>query len=252
MKRIIRLTGILGLLGIMACSQTDGIMEQSPEALYRKGYDAFLAKDYEKSAEYFDEVEKQHPYSIWSERAQIMAAYAFYQRNEYEDAILVLDRFIQLHPGNRNTPYAYYLKGLCYYEQISDAAREQSMTEKAQQTFNELVARYPNSVYAVDARAKQGFILNHLAAQNMVVGRYYLKQGDIIPAINRFRTVVVDYPDTNQAPEAYYRLAAGYILLGMNEAAHDMVTILEKRWPDDAWTARARKMVLRKEQVKQG
>ena len=175
-----------------------------------------------------------------------MAAYAFYQQNEYDDAVLVLDRFIQLHPGNRNTPYAYYLKGLCYYEQISDAAREQSMTEKAQQTFNELIARYPNSIYVADARAKQGLILNHLAAQNMVVGRYYLKQGDLIPALNRFRTVVVDYPNTNQVPEAYYRLGTAYVLLGMDRAANDMVNILKKRWPDNEWTKRSQKIMFAK------
>lgn len=243
MKHIIRLMGIACLLVLMACAPTEEIMDQSPESLYRKGYDAFQSKDYEKAATYFDEVEKQHPYSIWAERSQIMAAYAFYQQNEYDDAVLVLDRFIQLHPGNRNTPYAYYLKGLCYYEQISDAAREQSMTEKAQQTFNELIARYPNSIYVADARAKQGLILNHLAAQNMVVGRYYLKQGDLIPALNRFRTVVVDYPNTNQVPEAYYRLGTAYVLLGMDRAANDMVNILKKRWPDNEWTKRSQKII---------
>lgn len=243
MKHIIRLMGIACLLAVTACAPTEEIMEQSPETLYRKGYDAFQSKDYEKAATYFDEVEKQHPYSIWAERSQIMAAYAFYQQNEYDDAVLVLDRFIQLHPGNRNTPYAYYLKGLCYYEQISDAAREQSMTEKAQQTFNELIARYPNSIYVADARAKQGLILNHLAAQNMVVGRYYLKQGDLIPALNRFRTVVVDYPNTNQVPEAYYRLGTAYVLLGMDRAANDMVNILKKRWPDNEWTKRSQKII---------
>ncbi len=243
MKQFIYMAGLAGLLVLGACTQTAVVAEQTPEALYQKGYDAFQEKDYEKAAEYFDEVEKQHPYSVWSERAQIMAAYAFYQKNEYDDAVLTLERFIQLHPGNRNTPYAYYLKGLCYYEQISDAAREQSMTEKAQETFQELVARYPDSVYAADARAKQGLILNHLAAQNMVIGRYYLKQGDLIPAINRFRIVVTDYPNTNQVAEAYYRLVAGYILLGARSPAEDMMSVLTSRFPDSEWTKRAQKIM---------
>lgn len=250
MKHIIRLIGIGCLLMLSACSSTEEVLDQSPEVLYRKGYDSFLEKDYEKAANYFDEVEKQYPYSVWSERSQIMAAYSLYQKNEYEDAILVLDRFIQLHPGNRNTPYAYYLKGLCYYEQISDASREQSMTEKAQQTFDELVARYPDSVYVADVQAKKSLILNHLAAQNMVVGRYYLKQGDIIPAINRFRSVIVEYPDTNQVPEAYYRLVVGYYTIGMESMAREMMAVLEKKWADNEWTKQSQKILAKNKIVK--
>lgn len=229
--------GLFLLLSACAVEQTkEGL---SPEGLYLQGYKYFQDTDYERAIDFFDEIEKQYPYSVWSEKAQIMVAYSYYKQNEYEDAILVLDRFIQLHPGNKNTPYAYYLKGLCYFEQMSDAAREQSMTENAQNTFNEMIARYPDSVYAKDAQTKMDEMTNHLAAQEMVVGRYYLKNEDLIPAINRFKNVIEVYPDSNQVPEAYYRLVVGYTMLGITEAAKKTHAVLLQKYPNDNWTKKS-------------
>ena len=241
---LFRLLGLAGLMMVTACTSSKKPIEDlSPEQLYTEGYRAFQETDYEKAAEYFDEVEKQHPYSLWSERAQIMAAYANYQRNAYDDSLLILDRFIQLHPGNRNTPYAYYLKGLCYFEQVSDAAREQSMTQKAQETFQDLIARFPNSVYAADARIKMVDLMNHLAAQEMTVGRYYLKQTDLIPAINRFRAVIDSFPDSNQVPEAYYRLTTAYLMLGVREAAEKTAATAGHQYPDNPWTTKTQALL---------
>lgn len=241
MKKWLYILGVGLFLTGCATEQTkEGL---SPEDLYSKGYEYFQKQEYETAAEYFDEVEKQHPYSIWSERAQIMAAYSYYQKNKYDDAILALDRFIQLHPGNRNTPYAYYLKGLCFYEQMSDAEREQSMTKEAQDTFNNLIARYPDTVYAKDARTKMQDMTNHLAAQDMAIGRYYLKQHDLIPAINRFKSVIDTYPDSNQVPEAYYRLVTSYTMLGMNKGIKETYTLMEQKFPKNKWTQKAKKLM---------
>lgn len=236
--------GLFVFLSACATEQTrDGL---SPEQLYLKGYDYFQETDYERAIEYFDEIEKQYPYSDWSEKAQIMVAYSHYKHNEYDDAILVLDRFIQLHPGNKNTPYAYYLKGLCYFEQMSDSAREQSMTKNAQDTFNEMIARYPDSVYAKDALTKMDEMTNHLAAQEMVVGRYYLEQEDLIPSINRFKNVIEIYPNSNQVPEAYYRLVVGYTMLGAVEAAQKTLDVLTQKYPDANWTLKAKEIIKEK------
>ena len=243
MKKLLSIGFISSLLMVSACTTEKSMEGLSPEALYTEGYQAFQKTDYETAAEYFDEVEKQHPYSVWSERAQIMAAYSYYQKNEYDDAVLTLDRFIQLHPGNRNTPYAYYLKGLCYFEQMSDAAREQSMTKQAQTTFQELIARYPNSVYAVDAQSKMGDMTNHLAAQDMTVGRFYLRQEDLIPAANRFKTVIETYPDSNQVPEAYYRLTVAYLMLGLPEAAQKTAQGLIEKYPQDSWAQKTESLL---------
>ena len=234
------LCGVFMLLSACATEQTkDGL---SPEQLYLYGHKAFQETDYEKAIDYFDEIEKQYPYSLWSERAQIMVAYSYYKRNEYDDAVLVLERFIQLHPGNKNTPYAYYLKGLCYFEQMSDAAREQSMTKNAQDTYREMIARYPDSIYAKDAQSKMAEMIDHLAAQEMVVGRYYLKQEDLISAINRFKNVIENHPVSNQLPEAYYRLIVAYTMLGTTDAAKKTLDVLIQKYPDDVWTEKAKKI----------
>lgn len=244
-KLKLRLMGVL--MALTACAGAPNKENMTAEELYLNGYRAFQETDYDKAADYFDEVEKQHPYSVWSERAQIMAAYSFYRKNEYDDALLALDRFIQLHPGNRNTPYAYYLKGLCYFEQMSDPAREQSMTEQAKSTFEDLIARYPDSVYAADARAKMTEMTNHLAAQDMVVGRYYLKHQDLIPAINRFKNVIETYPESNQVAEAYYRLVVGYLQLGLKQAARETAESLPAQLRETPWARKMQKLIKTRE-----
>ncbi len=142
-----RLAAVLGVVLLAACAGTeeDEYVERRVESLYNEAMDALEVKDYPAAAALFDEVERQHPYSSWATKAQLMAAYAYYQHNDYDDAIVALDRFIQLHPSNSDVPYAYYLKGLSYYEQISDVSRDQKMTEYALKTRNQLVSRYPES-----------------------------------------------------------------------------------------------------------
>lgn len=246
MMKKLKIMGIMGVVGLMLCgcaADDDTIPDTPVEELYMTGYANFKDKNYAESAKYFDEIERQHPYSVWSPRAQIMAAYAYYNENKYDDAILTLDRFIQLHPGNRNIAYAYYLKGLCYYEQMSDVTREQKMTEDALNTFNELIYRFPNSAYVKDVNVKLKEIESHLAGKEMAIGRYYQKHQEFIPAMNRFQNVLLEHPQSNQASEALYRLAACYTALGMMPQAQQMTALLEKRAPQDIWTQKAQKLV---------
>ncbi len=232
-------------LTLTACAAAEEkvIPDMPAEELYLNGYDAYTAKDYDEAAEFFDQVERQHPYSVWSARAQIMAAYTYYRQNKYDEAILALDRFIQLHPGNQNTPYAYYLKGLCYFEQISDVAREQKMTEESLNTFKELLARYPNSIYTKDVIIKLAEIESHLAGKELSIGRYYLKQKEYVPALNRFQNVITNFPLTDQIPEAYYRLAVGYLSLGMTRQAIQMEALVRQKYPQNEWTQKTTKLV---------
>lgn len=221
---------------LAGCAADEVIPEMTPTELYNKGISRFEKTDYEGAASYFDEVDRQHPYSEWAPRAQIMAAYSFYKKNQYDDALLTLERFIQLHPGNTNTPYAYYLKGLCYYEQMSDIGREQQMSREAKQTFLDLIARYPKSSYAVDAQAKLQMIENQLAGKEMDVGRYYLKQKDYLAAMNRFIAVIDRFSHTEQLNEANYRLAVCYMALGMKKNARHIADIQNNRFPNTLWT----------------
>ncbi len=213
----------------------DEYKERPVEELYNEAMDNLSNKDYEKAVKAFDEVERQHPYSVWATKAQLMAAYAHYEHNEYDDAIVALDRFIQLHPSHKDVAYAYYLKAQCYYEQIADVRRDQKMTANALKTLQEIVDRFPNSRYARDARLKIDLARDHLAGKEMDIGRYYERQHEYLAAINRYRTVVDNYQTTTHVPEALNRLVECYESLGLKDEAKKTAAVLGYNYPGSEW-----------------
>jgi outer membrane protein assembly factor BamD len=232
------LAAILLLAGVAvsACSSDEPkIPDQPPEVLYNRGYDLIQAGEFQKASKMFDEVERQHPYSTWATQAQLMSAYAHYVNNEYDDAIIGLEHFIDLHPGHRNAPYAYYLKALCYYEQIVDVGRDQKNTELALQSLAEVVARFPNTDYARDASLKLDLTRDHLAGKEMEIGRYYETRGLWVAAINRFRTVIERYQTTTHVPEALSRLVECYLALGVTDEAQSAGAVLGYNFPGSDW-----------------
>ena len=185
---------LCGVLFIAACSGAEPEYVERPVGeLYNEAMDQLVAGDFFNASRNFDEVERQHPYSTWAIKSKLMSAFTYYSANKYDEAILAAQRFVELHPGNRDVPYAYYLVGLSYYEQISDIGRDQQVTQQALAGLEELVRRFPASEYAKDARLKIDLTRDHLAGKEMDVGRYYLTRGQYVAAINRFRTVVEGY-----------------------------------------------------------
>lgn len=235
--RLSRLVLAAALLGIAACSSSedDTYVERPVEQIYNSAVDALTAERYVTAAKEFDEVDRQHPYSVWATKAQLMSAYAHYQNNKYDDAIVGLDRFIQLHPSNRDVAYAYYLKALCYYEQISDVQRDSKMTELALKSFDEVIRRFPETSFARDARLKIDLTYDHLAGKEMEVGRFYLRRGHYIGAINRFRVVVDKYQTTSHVPEALHRLVECYLALGLTGEARKVAAVLGHNYPGSVW-----------------
>ena len=223
-------------LGLGACeafdTEDDQYLEQPVEQLYNQALDELVASNYQEAAKLFDEVERQHPYSVWASKAQVMAAFSHYQSNAYDDAINALDRFIQLHPGNKDIEYAYYLKAISYYEQISDVGRDQKMTQLALRSLDEVVRRFPESRYAKDAALKVDLARDHLAGKHMSIGRYYQSKGEYLGAINRFRLVIQEYQTTTHVPEALHRLVECYVSLGIGEEAQATaaVSIISSPW----------------------
>ncbi|MCO6418558.1 outer membrane protein assembly factor BamD [Siccirubricoccus sp. KC 17139] len=209
--------------------------DQSAEGLYGAGIEALQARRYQQAVDYFDRVERDHPYSTWATNAKLMAAYGEYQRNRYTEAIGALDRFIQLHPAHRDIAYAYYLRALCYYEQISDAQRDQRGTEQAMAALQDVVNRYPDTAYARDARLKIDLGRDHLAGKEMNVGRFYQRQRLYGAAIGRFKRVVEDYQTTNHVPEALHRLTEIYLALGLTEEARQTASVLGHNFPGSPW-----------------
>ncbi len=231
---LIAAVAVFALLGACAAKKKEYV-ERPVETLYNEAMDSLLSGDYGEATQKFDEVERQHPYSQWATKAQLMAAYGYYLANRYDDAIVALNRFTQLHPTNRDVPYAYYLKGLSFYEQISDVARDQKMTELALSTLDELVKRYPKSKYARDAKLKLDLTRDHLAGKEMEIGRYYHNKGEYLAAINRFKAVIDDYQTTTHVPEALHRLTEAYLAFGLKDEARKTASVLGHNFPGSEW-----------------
>ncbi|MCW8836105.1 MAG: outer membrane protein assembly factor BamD [Rhodospirillales bacterium] len=237
---------IIVLVALVAgCSgdDVDAYVERPVEELYTEATTALEAGETLKAARLFDEVERQHPYSAWATKAQLMAAYAYYENSYFDEAIAALNRFIQLHPTNRDAPYAHYLLALCYYEQISDITRDQSMTLQALSYLETVTKRYPNSKYAQDARLKIDLAYDHLAGKEMDVGRGQQRRGQCIAAINRFRNVVEKYQTTTHVPEALHRLTECYSHLGMEDEAKKTAAVLGHNFPGSEWYIDSYEMV---------
>jgi len=225
-------------LALPGCGSSDddsNYVELPVEVLYNRALDALGAQEYKQAAKGFEEVDRQHPYSVWATKAQIMAAFAYYQSNKYDEAIIALDRFIQLHPGHRDIPYAYYLKALCYYEQISDVGRDQRITQQALDALAEVVKRFPESPYARDSRLKVELAIDHLAGKEMTIGRYYQANQQYIGAINRYRVVIERYQTTTHVPEALHRLVESYLSLGVKNEAQEAAAVLGYNFPGSEW-----------------
>lgn len=226
---------VLALIAAACSSDEAAYVERPVEQLYNEAMDSLLEGNYGTAAISFDEVERQHPYSIWATRAQLMTSFAYYQANRYDDAILAAERFVQLHPGFDTVDYAYYLIAISYYEQIVDVGRDQRVTELALKSLEDVVLRFPESDYARDARLKIDLARDHLAGKEMSIGRYYLRQRQYLAAINRFRAVIETYQTTTHVPEALHRLTESYLALGVATEAQTAAAVLGYNFPGSEW-----------------
>lgn len=229
---------VAAVAGVMmtACSSAEPEIPETPvEILYGNAKGALEQGEPRKAAKLFDEVERQHPYSKWATQAQLMSAYSYYLVDAYDDAIPALERFIELHPGNRSASYAFYLRALCFYEQIEDVKRDQENTELAQRALSDVIARFPNTPYARDATVKLDLVRDHLAGKEMDVGRYYLKRNQYLAAINRFKVVVDRFQTTTHVPEALERLTEAYVALGVFAEAQKATSVLGYNYPGSPW-----------------
>lgn len=213
--------------------------DSTPEDLYLNARAEFAEGNYKTAAKSFDDVERLHPYSEWSARAQIMSGYASYKAAQFDDAILTFERFTKMHPGHESTPYAFYMIALCNYEQISDVGRDQGLTQKAQEALMTVVQRYPDTEFARDAKLKLDLTEDHLAGKEMMVGRYYLERDEYLAAVNRFRLVVIDFQTTSHVPEALHRLVETYLKLGVEDEARRYAAVLGHNFPSSKWYKRS-------------
>jgi outer membrane protein assembly factor BamD len=244
---LIAAVALTGCASLKKKRKTDlSYVERPVDLLYAAGADRLDRRQYGAAVDYFREVERQHPYSEWSRRAMLMTAYAHYEDDQYSDAIGDADRFISLYPGNASAPYAYYLKAVCYFEQIIDVGRDQAATEQALSALREVVRRFPHTEYAADARLKIDMVNDQLAGKEMNIGRFYQQSGQPVAALSRFKNVIDRYQTTSHTPEALYRLVALDVSLGLMDEAQRNAAVLGANFPGDRWYADAFKLMTSK------
>src|SRR5438105_1763998 len=233
----LRLGVALLLLVLAGCgsSRNEVYIEKPVDDLYNKAMDSLVDERYSEAAKTFEQVESQHPYSVWATKSQLMGVYSLYESRSYDQAIIAADRFIQLHPGHRDVAYAYYLKAICYYMQITDVGRDQKLTELALKSLDDVVRRFPESKYARDAKLKLDFTRDHLAGKEMEIGRYYLRRGEYLAAMNRFKRVIEGFQTTTHVPEALERLVECDLALGLTKEAQQNAAVLGYNYPGSRW-----------------
>jgi len=220
-------------------AESNRYIARDVDTLYNLAKEELDSHNYKFAAGLFDEVERQHPYSIWARRAQLMSAFSHYLAHDYPESIEAAQRFMSIHPGNKDAPYALYLIAIDYYEQIADVYRDQKITQEALDAMGELIRRYPDSAYAADARLKVDLIEDHLAGKEMEIGRFYQRRHDWTASVIRFRKVVDTYETTSHTPEALMRLTESYLELGVLDEARKSAAVLGANYPGTEWYARA-------------
>jgi outer membrane protein assembly factor BamD len=240
------MTVAVAALTVSACAGTKprqklAYEERPVEALYNTGYQRLQSKRWSDAIDYFQEVERQHPYSEWSRRAILMQVYAYYQNNNYQDAIAAADRFIALFPGNPSAAYAFYMRAICNFEQIVDVGRDQGYAEAALVGLRDVARRYPNTAYATDARIKIDMVNDQLAGKEMAVGRFYQRANQPLAALNRYKAVINNeaFQRSSHTPEALYRLVEVNVALGLTEEATRNAAVLGHNYPGSPWYAEA-------------
>ena len=227
------------LIFLFSCaSNKDNEIEYSERSLYQiysSALDNLISYDYEDAALQFEEVERQHPYSEWSKKAIIMSAYSSYKNRDYLKAEANLNRFLNLYPAAELAPYAQYLLGLNYFDQIIEITRDQTSVTKSLEIFKLILDRYPKTNYAKDAYFKIIFLENQLAAKEIDIAMTYLGLKKYISALKRFKFVVNNYQTTNYTPEALHRLVEIYLILGVKDEALVNARVLGHNFPDSAW-----------------
>ena len=202
---------------------------------YKEGLKSLNKGDVIFAAKKFNEAETLFPQSEWAPKSSLMAAYSFYSQDYYEDAILELQRFIKVYSFHKNLDYAYYLMGLCWYEQIIDEKKDLQTIVKAKETFSFIIKEFPNTEYALDSEFKIDLINDTLASKEMYIGRYYFDRKKWISAINRFRTVIDEYDTTIYAEEALHRLVEVYYTIGLKDEARKYASLLGYNYQSSEW-----------------
>ena len=235
------------LIIFTACSDTKLMTPETEgeklQILYNDAMDLVKKKDFVDAAALFEDIERQYPYSKWSNQAQLMSGFCYYKSRMYNDSLDALERFIALYPGSSKISYAYYLRALNYFEQVNDVERDQVITAKAKKAFNEVINKFPKSEFAMDALSRIDILDDRLAAKEMEIGRFYQFDHQWISAINRYNTILNQYKSSIYTEEALHRLVEIYFSLGLHEEAKRYAATLQFNFPGSDWYIKSYELV---------
>lgn len=231
------ITLAIALVGC-AGADTDVAPEQPLAEIYENAYSQFNKGHYDQAAATFAQAETQYPSSPYAADALVMAAYSYYMDGDFANALMAADRFMRFHPGSSDVPYVLYLRGMCYYRQVSDVRREPGMSAYALAQFQQLVERFPRSPYAENAKNKITILKNYIAGKVMYSARGDMAKQNWPSAISRLQSIVDGAQETVMTPEALFRLTECYTAIGLDEQARGYAQMLEINFPDNEWTAK--------------
>ena len=235
------------LILFTACSDTKLMTPETEgeklQILYNDAMELVKKRDFVDAAALFEDIERQYPYSKWSNQAQLMSGFCYYKSNMYNDSLDALERFIALYPGSSKISYAYYLRALNYFEQVNDVERDQVTTAKAKKAFNEVISKFPESEFAIDALSRIDILDDRLAAKEMEIGRFYQFDHQWISAINRYNTILNKYKSSIYTEEALHRLVEIYYSLGLLEEAKRYAATLQFNFPGSDWYIKSYELV---------
>ncbi len=234
---------IISIVFIGACQNNDekiSIIEERDLDLqmidaYNEGLN-LLDDNYPlKAAEKFNEAELLYPQSLWAPRSSLMSAYSFYYGSYYVDAIEELNRFKEIYPNHERIVYAYYLMGMCHYEQIADEKKDLGSIVDAQQNFKYVLENYPDSDFALDSQFKLELIQQILASKEMYLAKYYIEKEKWIPAINRYKNVLDKFETTIYVEEALHRLVEIHYKIGLIDESKKYAALLGYNYQSSEW-----------------
>ena len=235
------------LIFVLGCSNNEKTQTtnnfSSDIELYKSAMNYLKKKEFDEAVETFTELEIQHPYSKWATKGQLMAGFAHYKANEYEEAILTLSKFIELNPTHKSIPYAMYLKAYSYYERMPDVNLDQKLSDRAVEEFSELINKYPNSKYAKKSMSHLRSLKNHLASREVKIAKFYQSQGYFLASIKRYKSVLREYKKSAHIPESIFRLIECYISLGLVKQSFYFYKILEYNFPKTEWAEESEKLI---------
>lgn len=234
---------ILNSCGLFSDDEDDDEFRglSSEEQFYRRALEQLNSRNIQGAISTYQALESRFPFGKFAEQAQIEIVYAYYENNDTEAARAAADRFIRLHPDSKNVDYAYYMKGLSSFSDgggifsrflpIDETKRDPGRAEESFSDFAQMLALYPDSKYAADARARMVFLRNNLAGYEIHVANYYLDRKAYVAALRRGQYVVENFQGTPAVADGIAIMIECYLRLGLNDLADTSLKLLTTNYP---------------------